>query len=125
MGIDIYAEWRGQTEDEIHAQASADLSESAQAGYLRDARDHEPCAMEVLFAEVCNSADGTARISAAKLRQRLPVAFALKDIQERIAYGSTDAEVYAVKDRFRDFVALCEAKEWEMGHSVLIVASYY
>ncbi|HLH56542.1 MAG TPA: hypothetical protein VKY92_23355 [Verrucomicrobiae bacterium] len=49
----------------------------------------------------------------------------LAEERERQVYGQTDEqEIELVRQSFRNFVALCEAKERETGEPVAIVASY-
>ena len=42
MGIDIYARWRGQTEEEQHAQITSFSVVHGHVGYLREAYHGEP-----------------------------------------------------------------------------------
>jgi len=59
------------------------------------------------------------------LRARLPQTLKLAEERERQVYGQTDEqEIELVRQSFRNFVALCEAKERETGEPVAIVASY-
>jgi hypothetical protein len=48
----------------------------------------------------------------------------LVEERERTIYQSDAADIERMKQSFRDFVALCERKEQEMGKAVRIVASY-
>ena len=124
MGIDIYARWRGQSEDEITAQHRAGSStEAGRVGYLREAYHGEPYATIHLCAEAFTEFDG-ARIPVANLRERLAQTLALAEQRTRSIYKADEDEIEAVKQSFRDFVALCESKERETGEPVLIVASY-
>jgi hypothetical protein len=123
MGIDIYAEWRGQSEVAKRDQRQAWLTvEAGNVGYLREAYHGEPYATKFLCAEAFET--GRASISAAVLRQRLPKALELVEVRERNIYHETRAEIEKVKQSFRDFVALCEAKEKETGEPVCIIASF-
>lgn len=123
MGIDIYAFWKGHTKQERDSQASAWLSAMAgNEGYLREAYHGEPYATRFLCAEAFSA--GSAKVSAATLRERLPRALALVEERERKLYQADDAEVDRAKQSYRDFVSLCERKEQETGEPVLIVASF-
>ena len=125
MGIDIYAEWREQTDSERAAQVSEWLStRSGEVGYLREAYHGEPYATRFLFAEAFDSETCSARIPAAQLRENLQKALELVEERARKIYDATDAEVEEEKQSFRDFVALCERVEKETGEAVRIVASY-
>jgi hypothetical protein len=111
MGIDIYAHWKGQSADETEVQTRQWLSiASGSMGYLREAYHGEPYATQYLCAEAFETDDG-AQIGATVLR-------------ERAIYQSEAKEIEAVKQSFRDFVALCERKEKETGEPVRIIASY-
>jgi hypothetical protein len=123
MGIDIYAQWKNQSEEAKTEQASAWLSTGAGgAGYLREAYHGEPYATKYLCAEAFET--GQTRISAAVLRERLAHTLALTEERERKIYQASGEEIEDVKQSLRDFVALCEAKEKETGEPVLIIASY-
>jgi hypothetical protein len=124
MGIDIYAQWRGQTEKAVAEQAANWLTTGAgSAGYLREAYHGTPYATMYLFSEAFEE-DSQARIPAEVLRERLPHTLELVEERERLLYKASDKEVEETKQSFRDFVALCEAKEKETGEPVLIIASY-
>ena len=123
MGIDIYARWKGQSADAKRRQSEAWLSiEAGGVGYLREAYHGEPYATRHLCAEAF--ATGEARINAATLRARLSDTLAIVERRERSLYHSSPQEIEEVKQSFRDFVALCEAKEKETGEPALIVASH-
>jgi hypothetical protein len=125
MGIDIYAKWRGQTGLEEDAQLTGFSVLHGHVGYLREAYHGEPYATKHLCREAFQSDDGTARISAAVLRERLPFTLALADERARTIYRETnEAEIGLVLKSFRDFVELCERKERETGEPVLIEASF-
>jgi hypothetical protein len=125
MGIDIYAEWREQTDSERAAQVSEWLStNSGEVGYLREAYHGEPYATRFLFAEAFDSETGSARIPAAQLRENLEKALELVEERARKIYDATDEEVEEEKQSFRNFVALCERVEKETGEAVRIIASY-
>ena len=125
MGIDIYAEWDGQSAEERERQASVWLTtEHGAAGYLREAYHGEPYATRFLFAKAFDAETCEARIPAAELRGNLEKALELVEERARKLYNATDVEVEAEKQSFRDFVALCERKEKETGEPVRIIASY-
>ena len=119
MGIDIYVEWNGITEAEQYAQVTDD----ANAGYLREAYHGEPYATRVLVEEAF--LHGRALISADLLRDRLPEVLELAERREREVYEVADpAEIERVLQSYRDFVALCAQKEAETGRPCLIIACY-
>ena len=123
MGIDIYAEWRGQSDGERQAQSAAGFSvTSGNVGYLREAYHGEPYATKFLCGEAFET--GRASIPAATLAERLPRTLAIAEQRERKLYKATDSEVEEVKQSYRDFVALCETMERKTGEPVSIVASY-
>jgi hypothetical protein len=51
MGIDVYAKWDGQTEDEKKAQITGFSIVAGEVGYLREAYHGGPYATKVLFPE--------------------------------------------------------------------------
>jgi hypothetical protein len=124
MGIDIYAKWDGMTEAEEIAQHNALLSaDKGHVGYLREAYHGEPYATKVLVPEAFQEL--RAVIYAATLKDRLAATLIVAEQRERTIYGETDqAEIEAVLQSYRDFVALCARKEAETGEPCLIIASY-
>ena len=123
MGIDIYATWRGQRDDQTMAQGSAWLSIlGGKVGYLREAYHGEPYATRFLCPEAFQ--ENGARIPAAILNERLPETLRLVEERERTLYHSGAKEIEAAKQDFRDFVTLCERKEKETGEPVLVTAWY-
>ncbi len=125
MGIDIYAHWKNQTEDERTAQSSEWLSARAgSAGYLREAYHGSPYATPFLCREAFHAKSFEARIPAATLRKRLAETLAIVEARERALYQSSNEEIEQAQQSYRDFVALCERKETETGEAVQIIASY-
>lgn len=125
MGIDIYAEWRGQTEEEKEAQYTGMSVIYGHVGYLREAYHGEPYATRFLVREAFESSDGRASIPASVLRERLPETLTIVAERERKVYGATDeAEITGVQKSFTQFVELCERKERETGEPMTIIASY-
>ena len=123
MGIDIYAHWDGMTEAQESAQITGFSVEHGHVGYLREAYHGEPYATKGLFPEAFLY--GRAPITAATLLKRLPEALHVAETREREVYGVTDAEdIERVLKSYRDFVTLCAQKEFETGHSCLIIASW-
>lgn len=124
MGIDIYAKWDGMTEAEENAQVTGFSAVHGHVGYLREAYHGEPYATPKLIREAFLG-NHRVRISAAKLQERLPATLAVAEQRERELYGVTDeAEIAAVLQSYRDFVALCARKEKETGEPCLIIADY-
>lgn len=127
MGIDIYAHWRDQSEDERDAQSTGFSIAHGHVGYLREAYHGEPYATQVLMPEAFDDhyPEG-APIAAATLRKRLPKALAAARMRQRLVYkepaGSEDTAM--VCKSFTDFVELCEAKERATGTPCIISASY-
>jgi hypothetical protein len=126
MGIDIYAVWNGQTEEEKKRQYAVWLSDThGRIGYLREAYHGEPYVTRFLFPEAFASETNDARIPAATLRARLPEALKLVEQRQREIYRVSDErQIESVKQSFESFVALCETKERETGAPVLIGVSY-
>lgn len=125
MGIDIYAEWKGQTKEEKEAQVTGFSVVHGNVGYLREAYHGEPYATRFLVREAFESKTGRAAICANVLRARLPETLDLVEERQREVYNETDSrEIAKVKRSFTDFVELCEEKERETGEPVTIIASY-
>jgi hypothetical protein len=125
MGIDIYASWRGQTDEEKVAQVTGFDVTKGGVGYLREAYHGEPYVTRYLLAEAFESVDGSARIPAAVLRKRLPRALELAMRREMLVYDATTVSHDDPPVRsFIAFVELCERKERETGEPVEIIASY-
>ena len=125
MGIDIYAEWTGQTKQEKDAQCTGFSVVHGRVGYLREAYHGEPYATRFFVREAFESSDGRAAIPAAVLRERLPETLAIVAERERSVYGTTDeAEISDVQESFAEFVKLCERKERETSEPMTIIASY-
>ncbi len=127
MGIDIYASWPGQTDEEVNAQMTGYSIAHGHVGYLREAYHGEPYATHVLVPEAFEdtSPDGVP-IPAATLRQRLPETLATATTRQRVVYDEpADSEdTRLVLKSFSDFVELCERKEEESGEPCTILASY-
>lgn len=71
MGIDIYLEWDGQTEEDKKKMATGFSTTSGDVGYLREAYHGGPYATQILLREAFESEDCRAEIPAAVLRERL------------------------------------------------------
>jgi len=126
MGIDIYVEWKGQTEEEKEAQITGCSIKHGHVGYLRESYHGEPYATHYLVAEAFDSDDAQAQIPASVLRKRLPKTIQLAKERLRTVYsrqGPIADDEPAVKS-FTDFVELCERIEAETGEPVTIIASY-
>jgi hypothetical protein len=126
MGIDIYAKWKGQTEEESAAQLTGFSVEHGHVGYLREAYHGAPYATEYLVAEAFDSPKGQVQIPAQVLRKRLPETIQLAKQRERMVYKRKGriADDDPIIKSFSDFVELCERKERETGGPVTIIASY-
>lgn len=123
MGIAIYARWKGQSDAERMTQATYLFTTTdGGKGYLQESYHGEPYATRHLCPEAFE--DDGAHIPSAVLKERLPRALALTEERERALYQTGDRELEEVKQSFRDFVALCEAKEKETGEPVFIIASW-
>lgn len=87
MGIDIYAEWCGQTEAERDAQCTGFSVVSGHAGYLREAYHGGPYVTRYLLTEAFDAPECEARIPAEMLRARLPTAVLMHLYREQKLYG--------------------------------------
>jgi hypothetical protein len=96
MGIDIYASWRGQTDDERAVQMTGFSIEHGHAGYLREAYHGSPYVTKYLVAESFESKTSEAAIPARLLRERLPAAILLSMYRECKVYGNGDPAVISL-----------------------------
>ena len=131
MGIDIYARWNTQTQEERAAQITGFSVDAGHLGYLREAYHGEPYATYVLVPEAFSDEmamlypDGVP-VSALRLRQRLPIAIKVALEREKAIYGHEPEhpEAQLVVKSFKNFVELCAEKEAETGKLCTILASY-
>ena len=123
MGIDIYAKWQGQSDEEEQAQITGFSVVHGHVGYLREAYHGEPYATRYLVSEAFESG-GEAKIPARVLRKRLPKTLELVRERQKKIYQSTEEEIADAVTSFINFVELCEGKEKATGEPVTIRASW-
>lgn len=87
MGIDIYAKWRNQTKEESEKQYTGFSTVAGKVGYLREAYHGGPYVTKYLLQEGFKAKDGTAKIPAYVLRERLPKAVALAMFRNAKVYS--------------------------------------
>ena len=125
MGIDIYAQWRGQTDEESQNQYTGFDILKGHVGYLREAYHGEPYATKHFVAEAFQSENGKALIKASTLRDRLPETLKLASQREVEVYHETDHyQIWQVQKSYVDFYRLCQKKEKQTGEPCTITASY-
>lgn len=122
MGIDIYARWKGQTDEEEKKQFTGFSTVAGKVGYLREAYHGDPYATKFLVAE--SFVNGKKKIPAKVLRERLPKTLEIVKEREEKLYKASEDQIKEVQKSFKDFVKLCEKKEKETGEAVTILASY-
>lgn len=91
MGIDIYARWKGQTEDEKQAQYTGFSVNHGHVGYLREAYHGNPYATRYLVDEAMRADSGDAPIPAAVLRERLPATVMLAIYRHHVLYSDGES----------------------------------
>ena len=123
MGIDIYMNWKDQTNDEKQAQYTGYSIESGHVGYLREAYHGEPYATEYLVKEAFESGGGEAYIPSTVLRERLQETLKLHIERSRKIYREDVKETDPSAKAFTDFVELAEKMTAE-GNPPSIIASY-
>lgn len=124
MGIDIYAKWRGQTDEEANAQITGFDDTKGATGYLREGYHGGPYVTHFLLAEAFNENSEGARIPASVLRERLPEAIGMAITRQREIYSNDEAGVSSPEvQSFIQFVELIEKLEQE-GKEPRIIASY-
>lgn len=125
MGIDIYAKWRNQTDEEKEKQITGFNALKGHVGYLREAYHGEPYATKYFVAEAFQNEKSEAQIPAKTLRDRLPEALGVVRDREAGVYQETDQyQIWKVQKSYVDFYKLCRAKEKETGEPCTIEASY-
>src|SRR5262245_9069313 len=87
MGIDIYAHWRGQSDDEENAQITGFSGVHGHVGYLREAYHGGPYVTKYFVAEAFAADEGEAAIPSQRLRARLPIAVLMHIYREHKLYG--------------------------------------
>jgi len=124
MGIDVYMRWPDQTESERQAQYTGFSLVHGHVGYLREAYHGEPYATKVLVPEAFASDGEPVEISAATLRERLPLTLVTCDLRHRTVYTLDSAdEIATFQDSYTRFVELAESQEARLGHPVTIQVS--
>jgi len=149
MGIDIYLEWDGMTEDERKARYTGFDTTAGSVGYLREAYHGAPYATETLVFDAFEWTENIGNLMsnaeangseldddlvnllargvpmrAEALRERLPDA--LRKAQERIdtVYPDTPTDLAEKQlQAYTDFVELAERKQAE-GKNIYVYASY-
>jgi hypothetical protein len=113
-GIDVYAHWKGKTLAEERAQITGHSVAHGHVGYLREAYDGEPYAIQGLVPEAF---EGEAEIRAVLLRARLDEVLKIAVERQALVYHrlADDEAAQVVVKSFVDFVELCERKERETG----------
>ena len=91
MGIDIYAKWRSQKEEEKKKQITGFSVTSGDCGYLREAYHGGPYVTKYLVSEAFEK--GEAKIPAHIMRDRLPTAVLMSMYRDKIIYGKGDPSV--------------------------------
>lgn len=118
MGIDIYAQWRNQSEDEHQAQFTGFSTVAGGKGYLREAYHGGPYVTHYLVSEAFEH--GGSKIPAKTLRERLPAAVVLAMIRHAKLYkGEKDpsiinaAEIDSLLGKVKGIMKEAEDKEHE------------
>ena len=111
MGIDIFLEWDGMTENEIHD------------GYVGESYHGEPYATKFMFAEGFTSDNQTFVITAEQLRSRLLETKRIALERAKKLYGQSEQEANEELESFDQFVDTFEQKE-RQGLNPRIVVSY-
>ena len=124
MGIDMYLEWEGMTEDDTKAQYTGfEVSGKAGvAGYLREAYHGGPYATQVLAPECWKTEDQRTTLDAQTLRKRLPQAIATAhDRAQKVYDAPSHPEMEAA---LTAFVERAERMQEQTGRPVRVIASY-
>jgi hypothetical protein len=136
IGIDVYLNWDGATEEEQAAQITGFSIAHGHVGYLREAYHGEPYATRVLLPESFDgpmflTADGdvdttlpdtwgdASVVPITTIKERLPDAVSAAITR----YAGEPEAIQMATKSLQDFVALAEAKLAE-GKRVWVVNSY-
>lgn len=133
MGIDIYAEWQGQTEAEHEAQVCTFSIAHGHVGYLREAYHGGPYVTMYLVSEAFET--GAAEIAANVMRARLPCAVLMALHREYKLYGQDNpakvtleelptalhklVTVDMMSDEHVAFAALMTPRTWRTGEQLI------
>jgi hypothetical protein len=119
----VYAHWKGKTLAEDRAQITGHSLVHGHVGYLREAYDGGPYALEYLVPEAFECA---ADIPATLLRARLSEVLRIAATRQVSVYHRAVDDEAAKEElkSFADFVDLCERKERETGKPCCISARY-
>ena len=98
MGIDIYAKWARQSEEEEKAQWTGFDTTAGKVGYLREAYHGGPYVTHYLLSEAFEASGGEALIPASVLRERLPKAVLLAMFRHAHVYGKDKKDPTIVGD---------------------------
>jgi hypothetical protein len=116
MGIDIYARWRNQTEQERDAQDIFSVV-SGGTGYLREAYHGAPYVTKYLVQEAFAARyEEGAKIPAETLRERLPAAVLLAIIREKKVYGSGNPGIIDAAELPKALKNVVENEVGDMSH---------
>jgi hypothetical protein len=125
MGIDIYARWRNQTDEEMEKQITGFDILKGHVGYLREAYHGDPYATRHFVSEAFKEPECKAAIEANTLRERLPETLKLVRQREQEIYSEADEyQIWKSQKSYVDFYRLCQRKEKETGEPCTIKASY-
>lgn len=123
MGIDIYMEWKNQTEEEKKAQITGYSITAGNVGYLREAYHGEPYPTHFLVSEAFEK--GKTQIPAKTLFLRLNHTLELaREREEKVYFETKETKIQEILKSYKDFVKLALNKESETGEPVTIIASY-
>ena len=123
MGIDIYMNWDGMTEEDKQAQYTGYSIEHGHVGYLREAYHGNPYVTRFLLKEAFESDDGTAEISSKVLRIRLPEALKLHIKRQKEIYNEDINFESPSAESIISFVELAEMLH-KANKNPKIIASY-
>jgi hypothetical protein len=125
MGIDIYATWRNQSDEEREKQFTGFDALKGHVGYLREAYHGEPYATRYFVKEAFEAQDHEARIDAKTLKERLPKTLGIVRDRETTIYQQKDEyQIWQMQKSYVDFYKLCQKREKESGEPCAIEASY-
>ena len=120
MGIDVYLNWNGQTQEEIAAQLTGFSVVHGRVGYLREAYHGHPYGTKVLMPEAFDRDNCV--IASSTLKERLPATLEAVAERERTIYHHEIPDPETLKS-FVDFVDLHERLEQDGKQPTITVSA--
>src|SRR6266702_3732268 len=121
MGIDVYLNWDGMTEEDKEKQFTGFSVHAGKIGYLREAYHGEPYATFILFSEDWDKQpEGGFTIANSVLKERLAKTVKVAMERERKLYRNREPKTF---QSFIDFVELHGRLEKEGKNPRIVISA--